>query len=159
MSDNGKMWGARFEGELDPQFAEYQDSLQHDISLAFADLDTNLAWSEALVSAGVLTDDDFDKIATVIEGLAAHWHEHGIPSDSDAEDVHSFVEQQLVAKLGDLGKRIHTGRSRNDQVATDIRLWLREAIDAVTEQLTRLQQGIVELAAQHAATVMPGFTH
>ncbi|HIE71928.1 MAG TPA: hypothetical protein EYP98_18085, partial [Planctomycetes bacterium] len=122
MSDSGKMWGARFEGELDPQFASFQDSLEHDITLAFADLETNLAWSGALVGAGIFSDEDFEKIAAVIEDLASQWHEHGIPGDSDAEDVHSFVEQQLVAKLGDLGKRIHTGRSRNDQVATDMRL-------------------------------------
>ena len=159
MSDNGKMWGARFEGELDPQFAEYQDSLQHDISLAFADLETNLAWSEALVSAGVLTDDDFDKIATVIEGLAAHWHEHGIPTDSDAEDVHSFVEQQLVAKLGDLGKRIHTGRSRNDQVATDMRLHLREWVGCLVESIEGLCLALVEKAAVHAGDAIPGYSH
>lgn len=159
MSDDGKMWGARFEGELDPQFAEFQDSLQHDITMAFADLDTNLAWSEALVGAGILTDDDFDKIADVIEGLAAQWHEHGVPTDSDAEDVHSFVEQQLVAQLGDLGKRIHTGRSRNDQVATDMRLHLREWVGCLVESIEGLCLALVEKAAQHSDDAIPGYTH
>ena len=69
------------------------------------------------------------------------------------------IEARLTEIIGATGKKLHTGRSRNDQVATDIRLWLRESIDAITQELTRLQQGIVELAAQHAATVMPGFTH
>lgn len=159
MSDAGKMWGARFSGELDPQFAQFQDSLEHDISLAFADLDTNLAWSEALVGAGVLRDEDFDKIAAVIEELAATWHEHGIPSDSEAEDVHSFVEQQLVQKLGDLGKRIHTGRSRNDQVATDMRLHLREWVGCLIESIEGLCLTLVEKAAQHAGDAIPGYTH
>ena len=159
MSDGGKMWGARFEGELDPQFAEYQDSLQYDITLAFADLDTNLAWSEALVGAGVLSDEDFDKIATVIEDLAAQWHEHGLPTDSDAEDVHSFVEQQLVSHLGDLGKRIHTGRSRNDQVATDMRLHLREWVGCLVESIEGLCLALVEKASQHSDDPMPGYTH
>lgn len=159
MSDDGKMWGARFEGELDPQFAEFQDSLQHDITMAFADLDTNLAWSEALVGAGILTDEDFDKIADVIEGLAAQWHEHGVPTDSDAEDVHSFVEQQLVAQLGDLGKRIHTGRSRNDQVATDMRLHLREWVGCLVESIEGLCLALVEKAAQHSDDAIPGYTH
>lgn len=166
MSDDGKMWGARFQGELDPQFAEYQDSLKHDITLALADLETNLAWSEALADAGVLSDEDFERIATVIEELVAQWHEQAEqdgpgpgPGDSDAEDVHSFVEQQLVAKLGDLGKRIHTGRSRNDQVATDMRLHLREWVGCIVESIEGLCLSLVEKAAQHAADPIPGYTH
>jgi len=159
VSDSGKMWGARFEGELDPQFAAFQDSLQHDLTLAFADLETNLAWSEALAAAGVFTEDDFGQIAGVIEELATQWHEHGIPADSDAEDVHSFVEQQLVAKLGDLGKRIHTGRSRNDQVATDVRLHLREWVGCLVESIEGLCLTLVEKAAAHAADPIPGYTH
>ena len=159
MSDSGKMWGARFQGELDPQFAQFQDSLEHDIALAFADLDTNLAWSEALAGAGVLSDDDFDQIAAVIEDLAANWHEHGIPDGAGAEDVHSFVEQQLVARLGDLGKRIHTGRSRNDQVATDMRLHLREWVGCLVESIEGLCLSLVEKADLHAGDAMPGYTH
>jgi len=153
------MWGARFEGELDPQFAAFQDSLEHDITLAFADLETNLAWSEALHTADILSEEDVDKIATAIDELATHWHEHGMPTDSDAEDVHSFVEQQLVAKLGDLGKRIHTGRSRNDQVATDMRLHLREWVGCLIESIEGLCLALVEKAATHAADPMPGYTH
>lgn len=159
MSDSGKMWGGRFEGELDPQFAAFQDSLGHDLPLAFADLDTNVAWSEALVSAGVLSEEDSERIAATCEELATHWSEHGIPADSDAEDVHSFVEQQLVAKLGDLGKRIHTGRSRNDQVATDMRLHLREWVGYLVESIEGLCLSLVEKASQHASDAMPGYTH
>ena len=158
MSDDGKMWGARFSGELDERFAQFQDSLRHDLGLAFSDLDTNLAWSEALCDAGVITEQDLDRIADAIEELGASWHEHGFP-DSDAEDVHSFVEQQLVSKLGDLGKRIHTGRSRNDQVATDVRLHLREWVGVLVESLEGLCMTLVEKAAQHSDDPMPGYTH
>jgi len=157
MSD-GKMWGARFSGELDERFADFQDSLRHDLALAFADLDTNLAWSEALCDAGVLEEQDLDRIAEAVEALGAAWHEGGFP-ESDAEDVHSFVEQQLVARLGDLGKRIHTGRSRNDQVATDVRLHLREWVGVLVESLEGLCMTLVEKAAQHSDDPIPGYTH
>jgi len=157
MSD-GKMWGARFSGELDERFAAFQDSLQHDLTLAFSDLDTNLAWSEALCDAGVISEDDLDSIAAAVEALGASWHEHGFP-ESDAEDVHSFVEQQLVDRLGDLGKRIHTGRSRNDQVATDVRLHLREWVGVLVESLEGLCMALVEKAAEHSDDAMPGYTH
>jgi argininosuccinate lyase len=153
-----KMWGARFSGELDERFAEFQDSLRHDLTLAFSDLDTNLAWSEALCDAGVISDEDLDAIADAIEALGASWSEQGFP-DSDAEDVHSFVEQQLVAKLGDLGKRIHTGRSRNDQVATDVRLHLREWVGVLVESIEGLCMTLVEKAARHSDDAMPGYTH
>lgn len=158
MSTDGKMWGGRFAGGLDPRFAAFQDSTEHDLVLAFADLDTNLAWSEALCSAGVLTEDELERIAAAIGELAAEWHENGIP-DSEAEDVHGLIEQQLVARLGDLGKRIHTGRSRNDQVATDLRLHLRECAGLLIESIEGLCLSLVEKAAAHAADPMPGYTH
>ncbi|MFK7742672.1 MAG: argininosuccinate lyase [Planctomycetota bacterium] len=156
--DGGKMWGARFEGELDDQFARFQNSLPHDCELAFADLETNLAWSEALADAGVLSDADVQKITVAVDELAASWHEHGLPA-SGAEDVHSFVEQHLVERLGDLGKRIHTGRSRNDQVATDVRLHLREWLGVLCESLEGVCFSLVEKADQHAEDPMPGYTH
>lgn len=155
---DGKMWGARFQGELDERFKEFQDSLQHDNELAFADLETNLAWSEALTAAGVLTADDLDRIATAVDELAGEWAEHGLPA-SDAEDVHSLVEQQLIGKLGDLAKRIHTGRSRNDQVATDMRLHLREWVGYLIEAIEGLCLALVEKANLHAGDPMPGYTH
>ncbi|MCB9879700.1 MAG: argininosuccinate lyase [Planctomycetes bacterium] len=159
MSDPEKMWGARFQGSLDETFARYQDSLRFDIALAFEDLETNLAWSEALTAAGVLGDDDLQQIDAAIRELAEQWCE-GVPDDDPgAEDVHSYVERKLVQKLGDLGKRIHTGRSRNDQVATDVRLWLRQAAIDLVEQLERLIAALVDKAAAHAADPMPGYTH
>ena len=156
-----KMWGARFAGELDPTFAAFQDSLSHDIALALEDLETNLAWSEALTDAGVLQPADLERIGEAIDELAAQWSEHGIPEQQrgDAEDVHGLVEQELVRRLGDLGKRIHTGRSRNDQVATDMRLHLRQFVGDCVEQLEGLCHALVEKAHAHSDDAMPGYTH
>lgn len=157
MSDE-KMWGARFSEELDERFAEFQDSLPYDRSLAFADLDTNLAWSEALADAGVISEQDLDRVAQTIESLSEAWHRAGVPT-GDAEDVHSLVEQRLVAELGDLGRRLHTGRSRNDQVATDMRLHLRQWVGVLVESVEGLCMTLVEKADRHSADPMPGYTH
>lgn len=153
-----KMWGARFSRELDERFAEFQDSLRHDLSLAFADLDTNLAWSEALADAGVISDQDLDRVVEAIETISATWHRDGVPTRG-AEDIHSLVEQRLVAELGDLGRRLHTGRSRNDQVATDLRLHLRQWVGVLVESVEGLCMTLVEKAERHADDAMPGYTH
>ncbi|MBM4061548.1 MAG: argininosuccinate lyase [Planctomycetes bacterium] len=153
------MWGGRFQGGLDPAFAEFQRSLPQDHVLGFADLEVNLAWSEALAAAGLFTADELARVRAAIEDLAAHWAEHGVPADDAAEDVHSLVERELVARCGDLGKRIHTGRSRNDQVATDLRLYLRERIAGLLEGIQDLCAALVGKAGAHAGDPMPGYTH
>ena len=159
MSQPGQMWGGRFAGSLDPAFAEFQKSLPIDHVLAFADLETNLAWSDALAQAGIFTDEELEQVRAAIDDLADHWIEHGVPADDEAEDVHSLVERELQARCGDLAKRIHTGRSRNDQVATDMRLFLRERIAGCIEGVHDLCATLVEKAKQHAADPMPGYTH
>ncbi|MCA8951896.1 MAG: argininosuccinate lyase [Planctomycetes bacterium] len=153
------MWGGRFRGELDPQFAAFQKSLPVDHVLAIADLETNLAWSEALCDAGVFTADEQVRVRDAIHELARHWEAHGIAPDDPAEDIHSLVERELVARCGELGKRIHTGRSRNDQVATDLRLYLRDRMFAIVDGVERLCHVLVELAAAHADAPIPGYTH
>ncbi len=159
MSGPGQMWGGRFQGGLDPAFAEFQKSLPVDHVLAFADLETNLAWAEALAAAGVFTPDELAKVQAAIDDLAEHWVEHGVPADDPAEDVHSLVERELGARCGDLAKRIHTGRSRNDQVATDLRLFLREHVLNCIEGIQELCAVLVQKAAQHFDAPMPGYTH
>ncbi|MEO6597221.1 MAG: argininosuccinate lyase [Planctomycetota bacterium] len=154
-----QMWGGRFQGQLDPAFAEFQKSLPTDHVLAFADLETNLAWSEALTTVGVFTTEEFEQVRKAIDELAEHWAEHGVPVDDPAEDVHSLVERELVARCGDLGKRIHTGRSRNDQVATDLRLYLRERIFGCLEGIEDVCTALVAKAEAHASAPMPGYTH
>jgi len=155
----GQMWGGRFQGSLDTLFAAFQKSLPVDHVLAFADLRVNRAWSSALQRAGVFTEGELARVHTAIEDLERHWRTHGVPADDPAEDVHSLVERELVARCGDLGKRIHTGRSRNDQVATDLRLFLRERIGALDAALLAVCHELLQQAERHAADPMPGYTH
>ena len=155
----GQMWGGRFAGSLDEVFAQFQKSLPVDHVLAFADLQVNRAWSRALAQVGVFTPDELARVHAAIADLAGHWQKTGIPADDPAEDVHSLVERELVARCGELGKRIHTGRSRNDQVATDLRLYLRERIGALGSAITALCGQLVAKAAAHHDAPMPGYTH
>lgn len=159
MSKDGQMWGGRFQGSLDALFADFQKSLTVDHVLAFADLRVNRAWSAALAKAGVFTATELAKVHAAIDDLEAHWRRAGIPSGDPAEDVHSLVERELVARCGDLGKRIHTGRSRNDQVATDLRLFLRERATALRAAVAYLCAELVAKAAAHHDAPIPGYTH
>ena len=159
MSQPGQMWGGRFTGSLDPSFAEFQKSLTVDHVLAFADLETNLAWSEALALAGVFSAEQVEQVREAIDDLAGQWAEHGVPTDDPAEDIHSLVERELGTRCGDLAKRIHTGRSRNDQVATDLRLFLRERIIGCIEGIHDVCTALVEKAQAHHDAPMPGYTH
>ncbi|MBM3963259.1 MAG: argininosuccinate lyase, partial [Planctomycetes bacterium] len=159
MSKDGQMWGGRFQGSLDALFAEFQKSLPVDHVLAFADLRVNRAWSTALARVGVFTAAELAAVHAAIDDLAAHWRRTGIPGGDPAEDVHSLVERELVARCGDLGKRIHTGRSRNDQVATDLRLFLRERAAALRAAIAGLCAELVAKAAAHHDAPIPGYTH
>ncbi len=159
MSQPGQMWGGRFQGSLDAVFAAFQKSLPVDHVLAFADLQVNRVWSAALAQAGVFSRDELTKVHAAIDDLAAHWQRTGVPTNDPAEDVHSLVERELVARCGDLGKRVHTGRSRNDQVATDLRLYLRERVIAIRAAIAALCQALVEQADAHHDAPMPGYTH
>jgi argininosuccinate lyase len=155
----GQMWGGRFQGSLDGFFAEFQKSLTVDHVLAFADLEVNRAWSEALAQVGVFTADELAKVHTAIADLEATWRRDGVPADDPAEDVHSLVERELVARCGDLAKRIHTGRSRNDQVATDLRLFLRERCQQLAAAIAGVCAELVQHADAHHDAPMPGYTH
>lgn len=155
----GQMWGGRFSGSLDARFAAFQKSLPVDHVLAFADLRVNRAWSTALAGAGVFRADELAQVHAAIDDLERHWRQHGVPADDPAEDVHSLVERELVSRCGELGKRIHTGRSRNDQVATDLRLWLRERIDTIAGAIAGLCAELVRQAEAHHDAPIPGYTH
>jgi argininosuccinate lyase len=162
VSEPGKMWGGRFRGPLDPEFARFQRSLPVDYVLADADLDVNRAWARALGAAGVLTGDDVERIEAALEQIEQDWLEEGIPVGDEEdvpEDIHSLVEQQLGQHVGELSKRIHTGRSRNDQVATDLKLWLRSELRQLLDAMFELLQTLVQKAEAHADLPMPGYTH
>ncbi|HCE3721326.1 TPA: argininosuccinate lyase [Vibrio parahaemolyticus] len=154
------LWGGRFTQAADTRFKEFNDSLRFDYRLAEQDIVGSIAWSKALLSVGVLSAEEQQKIELALNELKLEVMEdpHQILR-SDAEDIHSWVEQQLISKVGDLGKKLHTGRSRNDQVATDLKLWCRQQGQQLLIALDRLQSQMVQVAKQHQGTVLPGYTH
>jgi len=155
-----KLWGGRFEGGQDPAFEAFHRSLPFDRRLWREDLRGSAAWARALVRAGVLTQAEAKKLVEAIARVETELEADPSPlSTSDAEDIHAFVEQRLGELAGDLARRLHTGRSRNDQVATDLRLWLRGAAQDLDAALAGLMRELAALAERHAALPMPGYTH
>ncbi|EKA7417294.1 TPA: argininosuccinate lyase [Vibrio parahaemolyticus] len=154
------LWGGRFTQAADTRFKEFNDSLRFDYRLAEQDIVGSIAWSKALLSVGVLSAEEQQKLELALNELKLEVMEdpHQILR-SDAEDIHSWVEQQLISKVGDLGKKLHTGRSRNDQVATDLKLWCRQQGQQLLIALDRIQSQMVQVAKQHQGTVLPGYTH
>jgi argininosuccinate lyase len=152
-------WGGRFSEPVDAFVARFTASVDFDKRLYKHDIQGSIAHATMLAQVGVLSDAERD---TIIEGLRA------IQTDIEngqfdwrveLEDVHMNIEAKLTDRIGITGKKLHTGRSRNDQVATDIRLWLREEIDIILVELARLQTGLLDQAERHNAIIMPGFTH
>ena len=160
MSATTSLWGGRFQGGLHPIFEELNQSLPFDRRMIHEDLAGSAAWAQALGRAGVLESTEVLEIETALSDIGATVRAgtSGI-EESKAEDVHSFVEGELVARIGPLGKKLHTGRSRNDQVATDLKLHLRGVIANLVSGITALQGALVELADKYASAALPGFTH
>src|SRR5919198_3454455 len=161
MSESKKLWGGRFRGETDPAFARYNRSFGFDRRLFEADVRASLAHGESLRAAGVLSGDEAARISEGLRELLSRAAERGegFFDDGSAEDVHSFIESRLVELVGDAGRKLHTGRSRNDQVATALRLWLRDEIERICESLRGAQAALLDLAESHADAVLPGYTH
>jgi argininosuccinate lyase len=155
-----KLWGGRFKGEADREFARFNASFAFDRRLIEADVTASLAHAEALAEAGVISPDEAGRISAGLRRILARAaDEPGYLDGRDAEDVHSFVEAELVEAIGDAGYKLHTGRSRNDQVATDLRLFLRGEIDRAGRLVAALQEALVSLAEQDPGAVLPGYTH
>ncbi len=152
-------WGGRFTEPTDAFVARFTASVGFDKRLYHHDINGSLAHAQMLAKVGVLTDAEFAAIQQGLEEIRADIEVGRFEWLVSLEDVHMNIETRLTAKIGITGKKLHTGRSRNDQVATDVRLYLRDEIDTIGLELTRLQRGLIELAAQHADTIMPGFTH
>lgn len=154
------LWGGRFTGEADPAFAEFNRSFGFDRRLIAVDVRASIAHCQALVSARVLTAAEGQQIQVGLETVLERSKDiPGYCDDLAAEDVHSFVEARLIALVGDLGRKLHTGRSRNDQVATDFRIWLREQIDTTLLAVNHLRSGLLDLAEANREAVLPGYTH
>jgi len=154
------LWGGRFTQAADDRFKKFNDSLRFDYRLAKQDIIGSISWSRALEQVNVLTKKEQQELERALNELAEEVAQD--PSQilqSDAEDIHSFVESKLIEKVGDLGKKLHTGRSRNDQVATDLKLWCKEQAVELSELIVKLQQALLDLAIREQDTVMPGYTH
>lgn len=160
MSETKNLWGGRFTGAADKQFVEFNRSFGFDRRLFAADVRASMAHCEGLRASGVLTAEEAARITAGLETIALRAAKDANYFDEiAAEDVHSFVEARLVEIVGDDGRRLHTGRSRNDQVATDFRLWLRDEIDSLSQKVKSLQTALLDSAERHAGAVLPGYTH
>lgn len=154
-----KTWSGRFNEPVSELVKQYTASIGFDRRLAEWDIQGSLAHAQMLKEIGVLDEGDLADIRRGMAEILEEIRSGKIEWSSDLEDVHMNIERRLTDKIGDAGKRLHTGRSRNDQVATDIRLWLRDQITVIQNLIQNLQTALLDLAEQNAETVMPGFTH
>ncbi len=154
-----KPWGGRFTEATDQFVERFTASVSFDQRLYHHDINGSLAHAAMLAKVGVLTTDELSKIQEGLEEIRAEILSGRFEWSISLEDVHMNIEARLTDKIGITGKKLHTGRSRNDQVATDIRLYLRDELALIVIELSRLQQGLIELAKREANTIMPGFTH
>lgn len=162
MSDktSKNLWGGRFAGRADPKFTDFNRSFGFDRRLFEVDVRGSIAHCNGLVRADVLTSDEGEQIESALNELLENGGARSrFLEDAVAEDVHSFVEARMVEMVGDLGRKLHTGRSRNDQVATDLRLWLRDEIDRLVALLFDSQTTLLDLAEANRDVVIPGYTH
>ncbi|QYK13150.1 argininosuccinate lyase [Shewanella rhizosphaerae] len=154
------LWGGRFSQESSALFKLFNDSLPVDYRLVEEDIVGSIAWADAITGVGILSQQECQSLKQALQELLAEVKDQ--PETilaSGAEDIHSFVEQALIAKVGDLGKKLHTGRSRNDQVATDLKLWCKKEGQALLELLAQLKAALLSLAERELDAVMPGYTH
>jgi argininosuccinate lyase len=154
------LWGGRFQAGNSDMFKQVNDSLPFDQVMAVEDIWGSIVWSRAIQKAGVLTADEQTQIESVLTDLKGQAERGEIDfSKSTEEDIHSFVESYLTDKLDDLGRKLHTGRSRNDQVATDFRLWVRNHLEGLKQDCVNLMGALLNCANRHESAVIPGYTH
>jgi argininosuccinate lyase len=154
-----RRWSGRFGEPMSERMQRFNASIDFDRRLAFVDIDASLAHARMLAAAKVLSDADLAAIERGLGEIRGEIERSEFTWRREDEDVHFAIEKRLTELAGDAGKRLHTARSRNDQVATDLRLWLRDAIDALTGHLRTLRTALIDLAEAHADTIMPGYTH
>lgn len=154
-----KLWGGRFAESTDAFVEEFTASINFDKRLYKHDLQGSRAHARMLGKAGILTEEDVVAILSGLDEIEADIETGKIEWSVSLEDIHMNLEARLTDRIGIAGKKLHTGRSRNDQIATDIRLWLREQIDEISHEIRRLQTALTDLAEREADTILPGFTH
>lgn len=154
-----KLWAGRFSKEADKKTNDFNSSIATDSRMFAEDIDGSIAHAEMLGAKNIISAADCKKIVTGLQAIKAEIISGALAIDADAEDIHTFIEATLTEHIGDAGKRLHTGRSRNDQVAVDIKLYLKKECDALSAQLEELITVLKNKARTYADTVMPGYTH
>lgn len=154
-----KAWGGRFKKQTDPVVERFSASIQVDVRLAQVDIAGSLAHAGMLHACKILSDDEHARIAAGLRELADEFQRGEVALDPACEDIHMLVERRLTEKIGEAAGKLHTGRSRNDQVALDLRLWCRSAAEALDRRLESMQLALLGLAEKHVETVLPGYTH
>ncbi len=154
-----KMWAGRFEKATDKEVNDYNSSLPFDCKMYSQDIEGSIAHSQMLAKQGVISDKDAEDIKSGLLSIKEDIESGKLTFDSDAEDIHMFIEEELTNRIGDAGKRLHTGRSRNDQVALDQRLYMVDEAGEIIELLDDLIDCLVDIAKDNTETYMPGYTH
>ena len=154
-----KMWAGRFEKATDKEVNDYNSSLPFDCKMYSQDIEGSIAHSQMLAKQGVISDKDAEDIKSGLLSIKEDIESGKLTFDSDAEDIHMFIEEELTNRIGDAGKRLHTGRSRNDQVALDQRLYLVDEAGEIVELLDNLIDTLIDMAEDNLTTYMPGYTH
>ena len=156
---SSQTWSQRFETGLNPSIARFNASIGFDIELIEYDLTGSQAHAKMLVETGILNPEEGETLVNGLETIRQEFRRGDFNPGVEAEDIHFAVERRLTELVGDVGKKLHTARSRNDQVGTDIRLYLRAKIEAIQEQLHQFQQALLQIAENHVETLIPGYTH
>jgi len=159
MAKSKKSWEKRLASKPDPVTVDFVQSLSLDRRLYKYDIVGSIAHAQMLANQKLIKNSEFKKMKTALLEIAEQIEKGKFKFDKELEDIHMAVEAALIKKIGDVGKKLHTGRSRNDQVATDIRLWVRDQIEIIQTKITLLQKAFVKLAARHTEDIMPAYTH
>ena len=154
-----KAWGGRFQQQTDPRVESFTESIRFDRRLAAADIRGSQAHAQMLAKVGLITADECRQIVAALDDIGAEIERGDFEFRTELEDIHMHIESALIARLGDVGRKLHTGRSRNDQVATDLKLYVRDAIDRIDALLAELQRAFVERAGRDLDIILPGYTH
>jgi len=154
-----KLWGGRFAASTDKSVDDFNSSIRFDARLYKQDIEGSIAHAEMLGKCGIISAEDSAKICNGLKGILADIENGVIEFETDAEDIHMNVEKILISRIGDAGKKLHTGRSRNDQVALDIRMYLKDEIKNIKIMLAELMKVLLDISEKHLDTILPGYTH
>jgi argininosuccinate lyase len=159
VTEKKKTWGGRFESGTDPRVESFTESISFDKRLYRHDILASQAHARMLAEVGLLSAEEAEKIAAALDQIGAEIEGGKFQFSTALEDIHTHIEQALIQRLGDLGRKLHAGRSRNDQIVTDVKLWTRDAIDAIDGRVRTLQRSLLGAAQRHRDLVLPGYTH